>query len=190
MIDAKIKDAVLEKFVIDDPTIRDWGDTGFFTNASASKVGSIVLNAVGEILQTEYNQIKHVAKLKISALFYIHPRQDAWPRYRSFPRVGSRSPFGERIDHTRGTFLNNFPCWIHFFDFRIQLDFSNFIHLRTLNIKYSSLIGRNFRATDGIPTLLPALLETLVLRHCGIECYEWLRQVVERTAKRKMNTGS
>ena len=126
----------------------------------------------------------------ISALFYIHPRQDAWPRYRSFPRVGSRSPFGERIDHTRGTCLKHFSTWIYSFAFGVQLDFSNFIHLRTLNIEYSSLIGRNFRATDEIPTLLPALLETLVLRHCGIESYEWLRQVVQRMTKRKMNTGS
>ena len=68
------------------------------------------------------------------------------------------------------------------------LDFSNFIHLRTLIIDHSSLVGWNFQAVDKIPTLLPASLETLVIRNFRIESDEWLRLVVEHFAKAKASS--
>ena len=73
------------------------------------------------------------------------------------------------------------------FRFGNQLNLSNFTCLRTLNIYYWSLLGPNFPATDGIPTLLPASLETLVISDFFIESYEWFRQFVERIAKAKAN---
>ena len=69
----------------------------------------------------------------------------------------------------------------------MQLDFTNFIHLRSLTIEYSSLIGRKFRAPDKIPSLLPLSLEKLVLRHCQMGSYDWLRQIVTRMARAKSN---
>ena len=66
-----------------------------------------------------------------------------------------------------------------------QLRFSNFTHLQTLTIDYWSLTGPKFPATDEIPTLLPASLETLVITHFFIESYEWLRQFMEQIAKAK-----
>ena len=69
-----------------------------------------------------------------------------------------------------------------------ELDFSNFIHLRTLTIAHSSLVGLNFWAVDNIPTLLPASLETLVIRNFRIESYDWLGQVVDQIAKAKVTS--
>ena len=71
------------------------------------------------------------------------------------------------------------------FYFGKELDFSTYRNLRTLTIEYPSLMGWNFRATDKMATLLPASLETLVIRHCLIESPEWLRQVVGQLAKAK-----
>ena len=84
--------------------------------------------------------------------------------------------------------LDHSPCPRYRFYCGPELDFSNFIHLRTLIIAHSSLVGWKFRAVDKIPTLLPASLETLVIRKFRIESYEWLRQVVERIAKAKASS--
>ena len=61
MIDAKIKDTVLEVLVIDVPTTRTWGDANFFATANASKLESIILEAVREMLEDQYNQIRDAA---------------------------------------------------------------------------------------------------------------------------------
>ena len=73
------------------------------------------------------------------------------------------------------------------FRFGNQLNLSNFTHVRTLNIDFWSLLGPTFPATDGMPTLLPASLETLVISDFFIDSYEWFRQFVERIAKAKAN---
>ena len=74
------------------------------------------------------------------------------------------------------------------FCFGSQLRFSKYTHLQSLTIDYWSLIGPSFPATDQIPTLLPASLVTLVIRHFFMESYEWLRQFMEQIAKaRKTN---
>lgn len=83
--------------------------------------------------------------------------------------------------------LDYYPFWGCVIALGMQLDFTNFIHLRTLTIEYSSLIGRKFRAPDKIPSLLPLSLETLVLRHCQVESYGWLPQIVTRMTRAKSN---
>ena len=84
--------------------------------------------------------------------------------------------------------LDHSPCPHPRYFCGTELDFSNFIHLRTLIIAHSSLVGLNFRAVDNISTLLPASLETLVIRKFRIESYVWLRLVVKQIAEAKVSS--